>query len=83
MKTFQLRRPVYRAHQFLSIADIDDLKILTKTESYTLTSDHNGDLTICIAHWHVPQGSWLVKEPSGIFRVMDEVTLLKEYEEVV
>lgn len=81
MKYVQLRRPQYRAHQFMGLADIDKMKILTKCESYTLTSDNNGDLTICIAHWHVPQGSWLVKEPSGIFRVLDDIAFNKEYED--
>lgn len=83
MKTFRLRPPMYRAHQFLGLNDIDDLKMLAKVEDYTLTSDKNGDLSICIAHWHIPQGHWFIKEPSGIFRVMDEVAFRKDYEEVV
>lgn len=81
MKTFHQRRPVYRAHQFMGLNDVDDLKLVANTESYTITSDTNGDLTICIAHWHIPQGSWLVKDNHGICRVLNDLDFKKEFEE--
>lgn len=80
MKKLYQKRPVFHAHQFLGLEDIDMLKALTNRDDYTLTSDSNGDMTICIAHWHIPQGSWLLRDEHGIFRVLDDVALNKEFE---
>lgn len=67
MKTYYERRPVFRAHQFNGVADIDDLKLVGHTEevSYTCFGKANVEEFLEIAGCRLELGHWLIRRPGN------------------